>query len=182
MPQMHNLLKIQRHQDGNVNLQTCRAEEAVEKESKDRSVKYVHQEVEPCLELFLVFQEAGPLAVDWTHASDVSAVLKAYMCDNTWLFCRALMAASTQTVPAWAGWVTLTGGSADETPKLSRVDYMSPIINPITENSATTVQHILKVSQQASIKGWPRIHICFDLAVAKKVHTLVWQQHISLLM
>ena len=56
------------------------------------------------------------------------------------------MAASTQTVPAWAGWVTLTGGSEDETPKLSRVDYMSPIINPITENSPTTVQHILKVS------------------------------------
>ena len=92
------------------------------------------------------------------------------------------MAASTQTVPAWAGWVTLTGGSEDETPKLSRVHYMSPIINPITENSTTTVQHILKVSQQASIKGWPRIHICFDLAVAKKVYALVWQQHRSLLM
>ena len=92
------------------------------------------------------------------------------------------MAASTQTVPAWAGWVTLTGGSEDETPKLSRVDYMSPTINPITENSHTTVQHILKVSQQASIKGWPRIHICFGLAVAKKVYALVWQQHRSLLM
>ena len=91
------------------------------------------------------------------------------------------MAASTQTVPAWAGWVTLTGGSEDETPKLS-LDYMSPIINPITENSHTTVQHILKVSQQASIKGWPIIHICFDLAVAKKVYALVRQQHRSLLM
>ena len=47
------------------------------KQSKDRSVKYVHQEIEPCLELFLVFQEAGPLADDWRNASDVSAVLKA---------------------------------------------------------------------------------------------------------
>ena len=71
------LLKIQCHQDGNFNLQTCRTEEAVEKESKDRSVKHVHQEIEPCLEPFLVFQEAGPLADDWTNASDVSAVLKA---------------------------------------------------------------------------------------------------------
>ena len=77
MRQMHNLLKIQCHQDGSFNLQTRWTEEAVEKESKDRSVKYVHQEIEPCLELFLVFQEAGPLAVDWTNASDVSAVLKA---------------------------------------------------------------------------------------------------------
>ena len=134
MLQMHNLLKIQCHQDGNFNLQTSRTEEAVTKESKDRSVKYVHQEIEPCLELFLVFQEVGQLAVDRTNASDASAVLKAQMCDNTWLFCRALMGASTQTVPAWAGWVTLTGGSEDEVPKLSRVDYMSPIINPITEN------------------------------------------------
>ena len=73
---MHNLLKIQCHQDGNFNLQTSRTEEAVRKESKDRSVKYVHQEIEPCLELFLVFQEAWPLAVDRTNASDVSAVLK----------------------------------------------------------------------------------------------------------
>ena len=61
----------------NFNLQTRRTEEAVEKESKDRSVKHVHQEIEPCLELFLVFQEAGPLADDSTNASDVSAVLKA---------------------------------------------------------------------------------------------------------
>ena len=77
MLQMHNLLKIQCYQDGNFNLQTRRTEEAVEKESKDWSVKYVHQEIEPCLELLIVFQEAGLLAVDWTNASDVSAVLKA---------------------------------------------------------------------------------------------------------
>ena len=179
---MHNLLKIQCHQDGNFNLQTSRTEEAVRKESKDRSVKYVHQEIEPCLELFLVFQEAGPLSVDRTNTSNVSAVLKTQLCDNTWLFCRALMGASTQTVPAWAGWVTLTGGSEDEVPKLSRVDYLSPIINPITENTgSTTVRHILKVSQQASIRGWPRIYICFDLAVAKKAYALVWQQHRSLM-
>ena len=97
-------------------LQTSRTEEAIGKESKDRLVKYVHQEFEPCLELYLVFQEAGLLAIDRTNASDVSAVLKAQMCDNTWLFCRALMGASTQTVPAWVGWVTLTGGSEEKYP------------------------------------------------------------------
>ena len=83
MLQLHNLLKIQCHQDGNFNLQTSRTEE----EGKQGQVSQVW------LELFLVFQEAGPLAVDRTNVSDVSAVLKAQMCD-TWLFCRALMGAS----------------------------------------------------------------------------------------
>ena len=74
-----------------------------------------------------------------------------------------------------AGWVTLTGGSEDEVPKLSRVDYMSPIINPITENA--TEQHILKVSQQATREaGQEYMIVCFDLAVAKKAYALVWQQ------
>ena len=115
MLQVHNLLKIQCHQDGNSDLQTHMTEEAVGKESKDRSAK----ENEPCLELCLVFQEAGQLAVDRINASDVSAVLKAQMCDNMWLLGRALVGASTQTVPAWAGWVTLIGGSEDEVPKPS---------------------------------------------------------------
>ena len=181
---MHNLLKIQCHQDGNSDLHTRRTEEAVGKESKDRKVKYVHQEIEPC-QLWLVLQETGQLAVDRTNASDVSAVLKAQMCDNNWLFCRALMGASAQTVPAWAGWVTLTRGSEDEVPKLSRVDYMSPIINPITENRpyySTTYSDGVSASINQRLAKHTYIHICFDLAVAKKAYTLVWQQHRSLLM
>ena len=60
-------------------------------------------------------------------------------------------------------------------PELSRVDYMPPIINPITENA--TVQHILKVSQNASREvGQQYTIVCFDLAVAKKAYALVWQQ------
>ena len=117
------------------------------------------RKLSPVLSSSLSFRNQGRYQLTG-QISDVSAVLKAQMCDNTWFFCRALMGASTQTVPAWAGWVTRTGGSEDEVPKLSRVDYLSPIINPITENiSSTTVRHILKVSQQASIRGWPRIYI-----------------------
>jgi len=52
------------------------------------------------------------------------------------------MGTSTQTVPAWAEWLTFTGESKDEIPKLSRVDYMPPIINPVTEKAI--MQHILK--------------------------------------
>ena len=106
---------------------------------------------------------------------DVSAVSKAQMCDLTWLFCRALMGTSTQTVPAWAGWITLTGGSENKAAKLSQIDYMPPIINPITENA--TVQHILKVSQQASREVVQQYTIvCFDVAVTKKAYSLVLQQ------
>ena len=36
------------------------------------------------------------------------------------------------------------------------------------------------MSQQASIRSWPRVYICFDLAVAKKAFAMVWQQHRSL--
>ena len=98
------------------------------------------------------------------------------------------MGASTQTVPAWAGWVTLTGGSEDEVPKLSRVDYMSPIINPITENRpyySTTYSEGVSASINQRLATniyiyiYIYIYICFDLAVAKKGYALVWQQHMS---
>ena len=168
----HGIIIQEISTDGNADLQTSRTEEAVAKKSKDRSVKYVHPEIEPC---FLQDKAEPVLVVDRTDASCVSAVSKAQMCDITWLFCRALKAASTQTVPAWAGWVILTGGSEDEVPKLSRIDYMPPLINPITENA--TVQHILKVSQQASREvNQEYTIVCFDLAMAKKAYALVWQQ------
>ena len=111
------------------------------------------RKLSPVLSSSLSFRNQGRYQLTG-QISDVSAVLKAQMCDNTWLFCRALMGASTQTVPAWAGWVTLTGGSEDEVPKLSRVDYMSPIINPITENRpyySTTYSEGVSAKHQSEV-------------------------------
>ena len=78
MLQMHNLLKIQCHHDGNINLQIVgRRKQLRRKARTGQSSMCIRNLIEPCFGLFLVFQEAGPLAVDWTNASDVSAVLKA---------------------------------------------------------------------------------------------------------
>ena len=75
-------------------------------------------------------------------------------------------------VPPWAGWVSKT-----ETTRKSQqttVVYMSAIFAPITENS--TVQHLLKVSQEASKEvHQPYTVVTFHLAVAKKAYPLVWQ-------
>ena len=51
---------------------------------------------------------------------------------------------------------------------------MAPVFAPITANA--TVQHILKLSQQASREVHQQYTVVtFDLAVAKKAYSLVWQ-------
>ena len=78
-----------------------------------------------------------------------------------------------QTVPSWAGWVSQTAQSSDEV--CSRVEYMAPINFSINENA--TVQHIIEQSQAASLQvGQQYCIVTFDLAVAKKAYSLVWQQ------
>lgn len=75
-------------------------------------------------------------------------------------------------VPPWAGWVSKTETTRNS--QQSTVDYMPPIFAPITENS--TVQHLLKVSEEASRKvHQPYTVVTFDLAVAKRAYSLVWQ-------
>ncbi|MES9950704.1 MAG: hypothetical protein ABW118_17235 [Candidatus Thiodiazotropha sp.] len=78
-----------------------------------------------------------------------------------------------QTVPSWAGWVSQTAQNVDEV--CSRVEYMPPINFSINENA--TVQHIIEQSQAASLEvGQQYCIVTFDLAVAKKAYSLVWQQ------
>ena len=78
-----------------------------------------------------------------------------------------------QTVPSWAGWVSQTAQSSDE--ECSRVEYMAPINFSINENA--TVQHIIEQSQAASLQvGQQYCKVTFDLVVAKKAYSLVWQQ------
>ena len=78
-----------------------------------------------------------------------------------------------QTVPSWAGWVSQTAQNVDEV--CSRVEYMPPINFSINENA--TVQYIIEQSQAASLQvGQQYCIVTFDLAVAKKAYSLVWQQ------
>ena len=78
-----------------------------------------------------------------------------------------------QTVPSWAGWISQTAQNSDEV--CSRVEYMAAINFSINENA--TVQHIIEHSQVASLQvGQQYCIVTFDLAVAKKAYSLVWQQ------
>lgn len=59
----------------------------------------------------------------------------------------------------------------------STVDYMEPLIHPITEHS--TVQEVVRISQEASrAVGQNVTFITFDLAVAKMAYALVWQNKV----
>ena len=51
---------------------------------------------------------------------------------------------------------------------------MAPVFAPVTEN--TKVQHILKLSQEASKEiGQSYTIVTFDLAVVKKAYAIIWQ-------
>ena len=80
---------------------------------------------------------------------------------------------AAQVVPPWAGWVWLTETSKNSSVQQSAVDYMAPVFAPVTEKA--TVQHILKLSRQASLEVQQYKVVTFDLAVAKKAYSLVWQ-------
>ena len=87
--------------------------------------------------------------------------------DILWVCSRALLQNAKQKVPPWAGWVSSTESSMEDSCQEPIVDYMAPVFSPITEK--TTVQLILKLSQEASRKvGQPYTFVTFYLAVAKK--------------
>ena len=70
--------------------------------------------------------------------------------------------------------MSLTETSKNSSVQQSAIDYMAPVFAPVTENA--TVQHILKLSQQASREVHQQYTVVtFDLAVAKKAYSLVWQ-------
>ena len=96
------------------------------------------------------------------------------MSDTLWFLCRSGVLPLAQIVPPWAGWLSLTETNKDSSTQQSTVDYMGPVFAPVTENG--TVQHILKLSQQASREVHHQFTVVtFDLAVAKKAYSLVWQ-------
>ncbi|KAK3106630.1 hypothetical protein FSP39_024006 [Pinctada imbricata] len=84
-------------------------------------------------------------------------------------------ASDSQKVPSLFGWWSLTCGKDQSE---SGVEYMPPLLHPITENA--TVQKILELSQNASEQlGQKSTIITFDLAVAKKAYSILWQNHVK---
>ena len=75
-----------------------------------------------------------------------------------------------QGVPPWAGWLSVTSNNQEfcETEhRDSTVAYMAHVLFPITENA--TVQHVLKVSKQATQSvGQEYTTVTFDLGAAQK--------------
>ena len=70
--------------------------------------------------------------------------------------------------------MSLTETSKNSSVQQSAIDYMAPVFAPVPKNA--TVQHILKLSQQASREVHQQYTVVtFDLAVAKKSYSLVWQ-------
>ena len=70
--------------------------------------------------------------------------------------------------------MSLTETSKNSSVQQSAIDYMAPVFAPVPKNA--TVQHILKLSQQASREVHQQYTVVtFDLAVAKKAYSLVWQ-------
>ena len=67
----------------------------------------------------------------------------------------------------------MTETSKNSSVQQSAVDYMAPVFAPVTKKA--TIQHILKLSQQASLEVQQYKVVTFDLAVAKKAYSLVWQ-------
>ena len=86
--------------------------------------------------MYLVLCEAEPhLTISKTEVTNTQAMANAESAGMLWVCSRVVNSKSDtkQTVPAWAGWVSLTGNSEGENQQLSTVDYMAPVNEPVTE-------------------------------------------------
>ena len=137
-------------------------EEFDQARTKSRSAKCTSQNIE----LYYAKNKVDPnITVSKTEAASNLTL---------WFLCRSgVLRHAAQVVPPWAGWVWLTETSKNSSIQQSAVDYMAPVFAPVTEKA--TVQHILKLSQQASLEVQKYKVVTFDLAVAKKAYSLVWQ-------
>lgn len=143
--------------------------------TKKRSVSYIPHQITPC---FAKPKAEPVLPLSLIKFSQDNIKKVAEFSDSLWLLSRFISQGSNQTVPSWAGWVSLTGNVEEEVDVKSKVDYMPPVNAPITENA--TVQHIIRVSQAASREiNQEYTIVTFDLAVAKKAYAIVWQDSCS---
>ena len=147
-------------------------EEFDQARTKSRSAKCTSQNIEPC---YAKNKVEPNITVSKTEAACTLDETRAQSSDTLWFLCRSgVLRHAAQVVPPWAGWVSLTETSKNSSVQQSAIDYMAPVFAPVTENA--TVQHILKLSQQASREVHQQYTVVtFDLAVAKKAYSLVWQ-------
>ena len=147
-------------------------EEFDQARTKSRSAKCTSQNIEPC---YAKNKVEPNITVSKTEAAYTLDETRAQSSDTLWFLCRSgVLRHAAQVVPPWAGWVSLTETSKNSSVQQSAIDYMAPVFAPVTENA--TVQHILKLSQQASREVHQQYTVeTFDLAVAKKAYSLVWQ-------
>ena len=135
------------------------------------SVTVVPHEMKP----YYSKKSAEPnLAVSNTIVEETGSEKLAKFSDILWILARFCSSSSEQTVPGWAGWITLTSSDNNETQRQSTVDYMAPVKSPSNENA--TIQHIIKLSQAASREMQQRYRgLTFDLGVAKKAYETLCQ-------
>lgn len=123
-------------------------------------------------------QKAEP-SLDVTETSTSSlmqiALQQASKADFFWILAR-LNCSADQRFPSWAGWISLTGQNMLSVNDMSTIDYMQPVLHPVTNNE--TVQHIIQISVDASREvGQETTLFTCDLAVAKKAYLIVWQNN-----
>ena len=147
-------------------------EEFDQARTKSRSAKCTSQNIEPC---YAKNKVEPNITVSRTEAACTLDETRAQSSDTLWFLCRSgVLRHAAQVVPPWAGWVSLTETSKNSSVQQSAIDYMAPVFAPVPKNA--TVQHILKLSQQASREVHQQYTVeTFDLAVAKKAYSLVWQ-------
>lgn len=153
------------------------SEESSVPKTKQRSINYKPQIIEPC---YVKPKIEPALTVSITSADSLEntkAVNDAMIQDFLWVFCRYDKSVVMQIIPSWAGWVSSTSSYPDDC-KQSSVDYMQPVMAPITENA--TVQYLLDISQKATQEvGQTYTIFTGDLAVAKKAYEITWQYPIK---
>ena len=105
--------------------------------TKGRSVNYQPQELETSY-----MKQCEPNMETAVTKANVQPLNVAAELDFCWLLCRKYASGMQYLMPSWAGLLSLVGYKADECQ--STVEYMPPILSPITDNS--TVQELLKTS------------------------------------
>ena len=147
-------------------------EEFHQARTKSRSAKCTSQNIEPC---YAKDKVEPNITVSKTEEDYTLDETRAQSSDTLWCLCRSgVLRHAAQVVTPRAGWVSLTATSKNSSVLQSAVDYMAPVLAPVTENA--TVQHILKLSQQALREVHQQCTaVTFDLAVAKKAHSLLWK-------
>eukprot|EP00916_Digyalum_oweni_P000533 GHVL01001092.1.p1 GENE.GHVL01001092.1~~GHVL01001092.1.p1 ORF type:complete len:330 (-),score=16.41 GHVL01001092.1:501-1490(-) len=135
--------------------------DSVEFSPEDLPPCYAKQKVEPKLTLVDTTISVSEVV---THASlsDFLLILARRKCAND------------PHIPEWAGWISLTGREVQAIQEQSVVDYMPPVLHPVTDNA--TVRHILHLAQCATKEVDQECTLAtFDLAVAKKACMIVWK-------